>query len=142
MKRKLGHLVFNLLFIVILLGGAYLRFTGLLWGEYQYLHPDERFLIWVGSDIKPVENFSDYFNTPVSTLNPHNTGHTFYVYGTLPMFITRYVVEWTFGHSGFEEMTQAGRTLSAIADLFTILLVYLVAERLYNKRVAILAAAF
>ena len=55
MKRKLGHLVFNLLFIVILLGGAYLRFTGLLWGEYQYLHPDERFLIWVGSHVKSVE---------------------------------------------------------------------------------------
>ncbi len=102
---------------MILLVGAYLRFIGLNWGEYQYLHPDERFLIWVGSDISPVEKFSDYWNTATSSLNPHNRGHSFYVYGTLPLILTRYVVEWVYGHSGFNEMTDLGRMLSAIFDL-------------------------
>jgi YYY domain-containing protein len=134
--------LFDVLLIVILLAGALLRLSGLEWGEYQYLHPDERFLIWVGTDIKPVESLSAYFDTANSTLNPHNAGKHFYVYGTLPMFITRYVVEWVFGRSGFNEMTQAGRALSSLADILTVFLVYLVAERLYNRRVAILAAAF
>jgi YYY domain-containing protein len=141
-RRQIRPWVYDLLLVYILIAGAYFRFTGLLWGEYQYLHPDERFLVWVGSDIKPVESLGDYFNTEKSTLNPQNTGHGFYVYGTLPMFITRYVVEWVFNTSGFDQMTQAGRALSALADLLTIFLVYLVAERLYDKRVAVLSAAF
>ncbi|MEJ2601278.1 MAG: glycosyltransferase family 39 protein [Anaerolineales bacterium] len=128
--------------IYVLLMGAYLRFTGLFWGDYQYLHPDERFLVWVGSDISPVHSLAEYFNTAQSTLNPNNVGHGFYVYGTLPMFITRYLVQWIYGHSGFVEMTNVGRALSALVDLLTVILVFLVAERLYDKRVALLSAAF
>ena len=46
--------VYDTLLIAVLLAGAYLRLVGLNWGEYQYLHPDERFLVWVGSDIAPI----------------------------------------------------------------------------------------
>jgi YYY domain-containing protein len=134
--------LFDLMLIYVLLIGAYLRFTGLFWGDYQYLHPDERFLVWVGTDISPVHSLAEYFNTAQSTLNPNNVGHGFYVYGTLPMFITRYLVQWIYGHSGFMEMTNVGRALSALADLLTVLLVFLVAERLYDKRVALLSSAF
>ncbi len=160
-KRSIRPWVLDLLLVYVLLMGAYFRLSGLYWGEYQYLHPDERFLVWVGSDITPLKcldssieinacppdqqrwmSFSEYFNTAASTLNPNNRGHGFYVYGTLPMFLTRYVVQWVFGHSGFMEMTQVGRALSALIDLFTILLVYLVGERLYDRRVGLLAAAF
>ncbi|MEW5868775.1 MAG: DUF2298 domain-containing protein [Chloroflexota bacterium] len=141
-KRSIRPWVYDLLLVYALLAGAFFRFSGILWGEYQYLHPDERFLVWVGTDIQPVESLSEYFNTAISPLNPHNVRHTFYVYGTLPMFITRYVVEWAFGHSGFNEMTQVGRLLSSLADLLTVFLVYLVAERLYDRRVAWLSAAF
>ena len=132
----------DLILIIVLLAGALLRASGLFWGENQFLHPDERFLVWVGTDISPVENISEYFDTANSSLNPHNRGHGFYVYGTLPMFLTRYAVEWIFGHSGFAEMTQIGRTLSAAVDLLTVLLVYLLAARIYNRRIAILASAF
>jgi YYY domain-containing protein len=141
-KRKPKLWLFDLLLIYVLLIGAYVRFTGLFWGDYQYLHPDERFLVWVGTDISPVHSLAEYFNTAQSTLNPNNVGHGFYVYGTLPMFITRYLVEWIYGHSGFMEMTNVGRALSALADLLTVLLVFQVAERLYDKRVALLSAAF
>jgi YYY domain-containing protein len=131
----------GILLTLILVAGAFLRFRGLIWGEYQYLHPDERFLIWVGTDISPVESFSDYWDTANSSLNPHNRGHGFYVYGTLPLYLARYAVEWVYGHSGFNEMTNAGRFLSASADLLTVLFVYLVGARVYNKRVGLLAAA-
>jgi YYY domain-containing protein len=134
--------VFAVLLIYVLFVGAFLRTRGLNWGEYQYLHPDERFLIWVGTDISPVESFSAYWDTANSSLNPHNQGHNFYVYGTLPMFLARYVVEWIYGHSGFQEMTNVGRALSASADILTILLVYLIGKHVYGRRVGILAAAF
>ena len=151
----------DLLLVIILIVGAILRLAGSYWGEYTYMHPDERFLLWVGTDISPVNlipnpnattaedqyekewlSFSEYFDTANSPLNPHNRGHGFYVYGTLPMFLTRASVELIKGHSGFQEMLDVGRPLSAMADILTVLLVYLVAARLYDRRVGLLAAAF
>lgn len=169
--EKRRFLIFDVLLVIVLLAGAYFRFVGLDWGEYQYLHPDERFFVWVGSDIQPIgtpqellgpppttatqpwraaypeaypdcEKWGGYFDASCSPLNPNNRGHGFYVYGTLPMFVARYLVEWIFGNTGFMEMTDIGRPLAAIADLLTVMLVYLIASRQYNRRVGILAAAF
>jgi len=159
--RKPRDLIFDILLIYVLLLGAYFRLVGIYWGEYQYLHPDERFLVWVGTDITPIQcqdttlppeqcpagmkrwiSVSEYFDAAHSTLNPNNRGHGFYVYGTLPMFLARFVVEWVYGHSGFNEMTNVGRPLSALADLLTVFLVYVIASRLYDRRVGLLAAAF
>ena len=151
-------LFWDMFLVIVLLAGAYFRLTGIYWGEYQFLHPDERFLIWVGTDITPIKqemaktdgsgttkvwmSLGDYFNSQSSTMNPVNRGHGYYVYGTLPMFFTRLMVEWTFGHSGFDEMTQMGRVLSTVADLLTVLLVYVIAKKVYDRRVGVLAAAF
>ncbi len=140
-KSNKNTLIVGALLTLILLAGAFLRFRGLTWGEYQYLHPDERFLIWVGTDISPVESLSEYWDTANSSLNPHNRGHSFYVYGTLPLYLARYAVEWVYGHSGFNEMTNVGRFLSASADLLTVLFVYLVGAKVYDKRVGLIAAA-
>jgi YYY domain-containing protein len=153
--------IFDLLLVLILIIGTTLRLAGSYWGEYTYMHPDERFLLWVGADISPVNlipnpnattaedqykkvwlSFSEYFDTANSPLNPHNRGHGFYVYGTLPMFITRAAVELIEGQTGFQEMLDVGRPLSALADVLTVVLVYLVAARLYDRRVGLLAAAF
>jgi YYY domain-containing protein len=147
--------------VVVFLLAAYFRITGLFWGEYSYMHPDERFLIWVGTDISPMVcetpdidanacpedqvrwmGFSEYFDTVRSTLNPNNRGHEWYVYGTLPMYLTRYTVQWIYGHSGFEEMTNVGRSLSTVADLLTVLMVLLIGSRIYDRRVGLLGAAF
>ena len=38
----------------------------------------------VETAIEPVESLAQYFDTQNSTLNPHNRGYGFYVYGTLP----------------------------------------------------------
>ena len=75
--------------IGVLLMAAYFRFTGLNWDDVFHLHPDERFLTMVETSISPVNNLWDYFNTATSTLNPNNNGYTFYVYGTLPLFVVR-----------------------------------------------------
>ncbi|MFQ5407652.1 MAG: DUF2298 domain-containing protein [Anaerolineales bacterium] len=95
---------------VVLVGAAYLRFVGLNWDSFQHLHPDERFLTMVETSIAPVRGgLSEYFDTDTSTLNPYNSGHGFFVYGTAPIFIVRYTAdiinvlrtEWLVSESGW-----------------------------------------
>ena len=163
--------IYDLLFILVLLAAAFFRFTGINWDQSQHLHPDERFMSMVESGISPVKSLSDYFNTDTSTLNPHNVGYTFYVYGDLPIIMVRYIAEamssvsekaaqYVADHgtsgvgqifailsqhtnwAGYDEVTYLGRVLSGLADLGTIFLLYLIAARIYGRKVALLAAAF
>ncbi|HDN05210.1 MAG TPA: hypothetical protein ENF27_04665 [Chloroflexi bacterium] len=129
------------LLILILAAGAYLRFVGLDWDVEQHLHPDERFLTMVESSLMPVESASGYFDTSQSTLNPNNQGHSFFVYGTLPIFMVRYVAELV-GSTGYGSIYLVGRAMSAIMDLLSVVLVFFIGTRLYNRRVGILGAAF
>ncbi len=134
--------LWDILLIGILLVGFAFRFVGLDWDQNQHLHPDERFLTMVETAIDPVRSMAQYFDTQNSTLNPHNRGYDFYVYGTLPLFMVRYVGEWL-GKTGYDEIHLVGRQLSALMDLGTVLVVYLIATRLYrNRRLSLLAAAF
>ncbi len=133
--------VYPALLILVLLVGAYFRLIGVNWDEGHYLQPDERFLTMVETSIEPVQSLSEYFDTNISSLNPHNRGHGFFVYGTWPIFIVRYLAEWL-GKTGFGEISSVGRPLSALVNLASVLLVYMLAERLYDRRVGLLAAAF
>jgi YYY domain-containing protein len=133
--------IFDLLLIIVLAIGGYFRIIGLDWDQGQHLHPDERFLTMVSSAIEPVKSFSEYFDTANSSLNPPNRGYGFFVYGTLPIFIVRYAAEWT-NMAGYDQVYLVGRVASAIVDLLAVLLLYIIAARLYNRRVALLAAAF
>lgn len=129
-------------FLALLLATAgYFRFTGLFWGDYSYPHPDERFLIWVVSDIAPVSG-GGYFDTANSSLNPVNRGHGFYVYGDFPVIVTRYVAESLFDLVGWMEILQVGRGLSAALDVLTVLVVYLMGQRLAGRWVGTLAGLF
>lgn len=153
---------------LILLAAAYLRFTGLNWDEGQWIHPDEGHMRIVLSAIKMPDSLSLYFDTHHSPLNPRNNGQV-YSYGTLPLFATRWTAEWldrACGQSpnqlskigasllvGSPEEScrpgtftgprsaQVGRALSALADLGTVLLVYLIGRRLYGQSVGVLAMA-
>ena len=126
-----GLIVFLLLSIIC--AGAYFRTIGVDWDEGRHLHPDERFLSMVLNSMTPVRSAGEYFNTDASTLNPGNLGYDFFVYGTLPLFIIRYVGEWI-GQVGYDPITIVGRQLSALADVITILLVFLIAFRLMNSK--------
>ena len=138
-ERRTTTLLRYLALLLLLLAAGYFRFTGLTWGDYQYQHPDERFLIWVVADIAPVETLGEYFDSANSTLNPVNRGHGFYVYGDFPVIATRYAAESVFEQVGWREILQVGRGLSALLDLLTVLLVYLIAERLMGWKTATLA---
>lgn len=160
--------IYDLLLVLVLLAAACFRLVGVNWDQNQHLHPDERFMTMVETGMTPVNSLGDYFNTDTSTLNPNNVGYSFYVYGDLPIVIVRYTAAWltslsawaaphadasplgqfygwlsqTANWAGYDEVTQLGRVLSALADLGTIFLLYLIAARVYDRKVALLAAAF
>ena len=144
--------VYDLLLIVVLMVGTYFRVLGLNWDSNQHLHPDERFLTMVESALEvkkctvpnlPVEycpqdqlhwlGIGDYFNTTTSPLNPPNRGYGFFVYGDLPIVLVRYIAEWV-GQVGYDQVNLIGRQVSTLSDLLTILLIYIIAARLYNRR--------
>ena len=164
-KSKWG---FDLLVFIVLLVAAYFRFTGADWGELNIQHPDENFLTSVTLGIQPVGNpqnqlgtpptlaaqnwrrispqaypdckdWGGYFDTNCSPLNPHNRGFSFYVYGDLPVIMTRYLASWL---GQIDRLTLFGRYLSGVMDLGTIFLLYLIVKRIYGSRVALLASAF
>jgi YYY domain-containing protein len=149
-----------LLLVLVLVAAAYFRWISLNWDADQHLHPDERFLTMVETALQvkrcalpntPLESctpdqvrwlgLGDYLNTSASPLNPQNRGFGFFVYGDLPIVFVRYVAEWV-GQVGYDQVNLVGRHISALSDLLTILLIYMIAARLYDRRVALLAAAF
>lgn len=141
-KSQREALICAILMVIILATAAYLRFAGIrTWDENQHLHPDERFLTMVETDISPVSSLGEYFDTANSSLNPQNRGHSFFVYGDLPVIFVRYLAEAT-GETGYDEVNILGREVSAVADLITIFLIYLIGSKLYNRRVGVLASAF
>jgi len=139
-RRQL--LIGSIILLLILVIGAYFRLVGLDWDEEQHLHPDERFMTMVASSIHSPGSLAEYFNTAISPMNPHNMGYGFYVYGTFPLFLVRWVGE-ALNKTGYGEIYLVGRVLSALADLCTVLLVFLIARCLYRRYpLGILAAAF
>ncbi len=148
--------MYDVLFLLVFALAGYLRLTGVDWGEGQHQHPDENFLSGVLGSLQaqtcsyqlPSEgcppgqmrwlSVGEYFDSKTSPLNPYNRGYSFFVYGDLPMTLVRVsadVLKET-------DVKMLGRQFSALADLFTIFFLYLIVSRLYNRRVALLAALF
>ncbi|MEP7133523.1 MAG: DUF2298 domain-containing protein [Chloroflexota bacterium] len=155
MNHKKYSWLYDVLFLLVLILAGYLRLSGVNWGEGQHQHPDENFLSGVLGSLQahkcadatiPVEacpadqkqwiSIGDYFNSRTSTLNPYNRGYSFFVYGNLPMTIVRVAAE----ASNQFDVKILGRQFSALADLFTILILYFIVARLYDRRVALLAS--
>ncbi len=82
-----------LLLLVIVLIGAYFRLNGLYsWDEPSFrLHPDERFLTEVATQIHLPNSFHQFIDSSNTPLNPRNGNYKFFVYGMLPHTITRFV---------------------------------------------------
>src|SRR5574341_600676 len=151
--------IYDLLLILVLALATWLRITGADWGEFQNQHPDELFLSGVAENLRahaclergvsidacPPERqrwmtIPEFFDTANSTLNPNNRGAPFYVYGTLPLFLVRYTYELLGSHAA--PIKLLGREFSALADLLSVLILYLIVARLYGRRTALLAASF
>ncbi len=99
----------------------------------------------------PPDQYEPSLTSGCNTLNPRNYGWAhFFAYGTLPTSLTRLVAELrnNWQNPGSQEMISpiairdAGRSLSAFFDLWSVLVVFLIGRRLYGERTGLLAAGF
>lgn len=111
----------------IIVVGLFLRLYGLNWDQGFHLHPDERFLTMVSTDISFPSSISEYFNRHTSSLNPENNKHTFFVYGLAPITINKFIGD-LFLNTTYDTIHLQGRLLSAIADSIVILVIYKIVE--------------
>ena len=120
------------LLLLILLIGIFFRFFGLNWDQGFHLHPDERFLTMVAVASKLPTDFLSYLNPAISPLNPTNNHFDFYVYGILPITLTKILAIFTHMNT-YDTFTILGRFLSALFDTLTIVLVFLIAKVVSHK---------
>ncbi len=147
---------------ILLLAGL-LRLTALNWDDGQHLHPDERHIVSVVTGLQVPGSVSAYFDTDSSKLNPYNNeGTNSFVYGTVPIFLGKIATnvagpvgnvtgfigkplgledQLDFGdRTDYGQVPLVGRTLSALADIGSLLFAFLIARRLFGSRVGLLAA--
>lgn len=140
MQKFLNRKKEHLLLVVILLLGALFRFYGLNWDQGQHLHPDERFLTMVTQAIQWPKTLGEYFDTNTSPLNPHNQNFSFFVYGTFPLFLTKFL-GGIFQMTDYFTITLFGRGLSAFLDTLSILLIFLIGKKVFPfSKIGLLAA--
>jgi len=134
MNRKLEGIIF----FTILALAFWFRLVGLNWDEGHQLHPDERFLNMVEAQMKAPASITEYFDSSNSKFNPHNIGFSFFVYGTLPLFLIR-VLSLLFAGWHDIPLHMFGRYLSVALDLGSVLFVYYIARALAGRTAALLA---
>ncbi|MBP6913157.1 MAG: glycosyltransferase family 39 protein [Candidatus Levybacteria bacterium] len=126
---KKHYQLFFVVFIILL--GGYLRFYNANWDNYQVFHPDER----------NIDNAVTKINF-VSQLDPD-----FFAYGGLPIYLYKVSGEmmntvyqtsvWT---SDWGHINQIGRTFSAFFSTLTILVIFLLGKKVFNKITGIIAS--
>lgn len=128
--------------VLILLVAASLRFYGLAWDGGYLFHPDERKILLVASELRTPASISEFLSAD-SPLNPK-----FFAYGSFPIYLLKVLnvfappstlnVPW---REDFVGLALLGRTLSVLFDLGTITMTFLLARRLYNAMVGLMASA-
>jgi YYY domain-containing protein len=119
---------------------AAFRLAGLDWDVGHHLHPDERFLTMVASDVRLPSGVDEYFDTGRSPLNPTNVGRSYFTYGTLPLFVVRAVAEAA-GIADYDRIAVAGRAVASLFDMATLLFAWMIARRLGGPRAGLAALA-
>lgn len=113
---------------ILILIGAFLRFYNLLWGAPYFFHPDERNIIYAISQL----------SFP-SQMNPH-----FFAYGSLPIYFI-YLASTLFSYiankqNDFAFMIFWLRFFSALLSSLTILSLFFIGTKLWNKRIGLFSA--
>ena len=112
-----------------------LRFYGLGWDQgYSYTpHPDERAILAHVGDLSlpALDELGLLFDADESPWNPR-----WFNYGSFPLYLLKGVQLAYSAWQGSElhDLRTAGRTISALADVATVLVVYLLGSRLYGRR--------
>lgn len=137
---KINTKIKLILFLIIILGFIF-RIIGFNWDQGQHLHPDERFLTMVVSDINLPQSLKEYFNTAKSNFNPNNKNYSFYVYGTFPLLITKFFAQ-IINFNSYENIFLIGRVISTVFDTLTIFLIFLISLKIFKTTKPALLSAF
>ena len=119
-----------------------LRLYGLDWDQgYSYTpHPDERAILSKVDDLSPptLGRLGQLLDADESTWNPR-----WFNYGSFPLYLLKGVqLVYALGPGdGFTDLRLVGRAISAVADVATVFMVFLLGSRVYGRRVGVLAAA-
>ena len=112
------------------------------WDEgYAYTpHPDERAILAKVAEISPptLGEIGSLFNADESPWNPR-----WFPYGSFPLYLLKGVqLVYSLGPGeALTDLRLAGRVISALADVVTVAMVYLLGGRIYGRRVGLLASA-
>ncbi|HEU5423075.1 MAG TPA: DUF2298 domain-containing protein, partial [Nitrolancea sp.] len=144
-SRRFLFLIAASVVICLALG---LRFFGRDWDQGWYMQPDERFMVMVLTDrihAPDIHQLGQLFDPAHSPLNPRSVDQSgrpqAYAYGSLPLFAT----DATAAVAGFltrqdlnsyARVGMVGRSLSALADVITVVLAMILARRLYGRAAA------
>jgi hypothetical protein len=145
--------------VAILISAFSLRIYDINWDEGKFLHPDELFVTIRAVDtihFDGLPNWEELTDPAISPFNPRSDtcgsgeelGTCNFSYGALPLIITDFVAETLaditgepYDQYGDGDLTRLGRTISAIVDTITVLLVFLIGSKLFNGRTGLLGAA-
>ena len=124
--------------IVVALAAA-LRLYGINWDNGHLFHPDERAILFHVNDMA-WPRFSDLtvlFDPENSPMNPQ-----WFPYGSLPLYLVKAIqlIGSPFTHMDFHDLRIVGRGLSALSDLGTVVMVFLLGAKLYGRNVGLLAS--
>jgi hypothetical protein len=129
------------LLVSIVLLASYFRFTGTNWDNYAHLHPDERYMTMVAIAVEWPKDFDQYLDPQTSPLSPYNKEFGSYIYGTFPLFFVKYVAD-SLGMGDYNQLHLVGRTISGVIDIGNLVLIYLIGNNIYKKRLGLVAALF
>lgn len=129
------------LLTLILIMAFFFRIIGLNWDQGQHLHPDERFLTMVLTDIKLPSSLKNYLDPNVSSLNPYNNDYSFFVYGSFPINIIKILGE-IFNFNSYDQIYLIGRMVTVLLDTLIIILIYLICKNIFNTKVGLIASYF
>ena len=139
--------------VAILISAFSLRIYDVNWDEGHFLHPDELHVTNVAYGrihFDGLPTWQQLTDPETSPFNPRQStcdGQPCnFAYGALPLLITDFIAESLADLTGdpydqFDEIPRVGRSISAIVDTITVLLVFLIASRLFGGRAGLLAAA-
>lgn len=131
--RPPEHALAAIVLGAVLIAGGWLRLSGSDWDQGHHLHPDERYISIVADNIHWPSSLGSYLDVRTSPLSPYNTPQgRAYVYGTLPLFATKAVAA-VIGEDGYGRFYLVGRRLSALLDLGTVVLTFLLTRLLLSR---------
>lgn len=114
--------------IALVVFAAFVRLIGIDWDDRHFFHPDERAIAFA------IERLS---------FSPLQLDPDFFAYGSFPFYVNRAVssllglIDPAWGR--YAQIIHTGRALSGILGVFTVLLTYVLATRLYGWPTGILA---